>query len=84
MYMFVSSAFGACSFRGLGGYGRLGIALWDTFGEEFAIFDLFSVLATGIMKFGLLLPTFPTSLLTGYISSSPEKGLKRSEILRPC
>lgn len=43
--------------------------------KKLAMLDLFSLLLRGMMNDGELLPTLPTSLLTGYTSSSPSKGL---------
>lgn len=46
------------------------------FAKKFAMLDLFSLLFTGITNDGELFPTLPTSLLTGYTSSSPSNGLR--------
>lgn len=40
-------------------------AFWVALAKKLAMLDLFSLLATGIMKEGELVPTFPTSLVTG-------------------
>ena len=47
------------------------------FEKKLAILDLFWLLERGMMKVSELLPTFPTSFETGYISSSPLNGFRR-------